>query len=413
MIRMPSWFSTRLLYPRLPLLLCRTLLLCAVVLAPACGPKLLASPAATLPPPGGSTRISSRATRSESRQRAADNADARPTDSRTAANGDELPIIGAPLANDEPEMRYTIIAPEGKPVGPVPKVRPRDDSELSEAQRQYTSWAYDVLASLRFRKGEQALADGVAKVNPGAGYEYLNSEDATRVLNEVWGNPDGAAVLGMITPEHQTPFDANSWGIVLRFDAIGHVADGARERSDFPALITPLKAQAERLNVARAAAGYPKAEILGWASLPHYDLARHVLQWSTILQIEGNQARTLNYEVRLLGRRGVLSLSIVANANQFPEIQQQIPTIVDMVRWRPDADYDAYNEDVDMRAVGELDSLITRLPPAEKSTRDSPWWLLLLLPVGAITFWLRKHIANGQAAQHGPAGRAPTAHRPG
>ena len=52
-----------------------------------------------------------------------------------------------------------------------------------------------------------------------------------------------------------------------------------------------------------------------------------MLQWSTVLQIEGNQSRTLNYEIRLLGRRGVLSLSIVANANQFPEIQQRIHVV--------------------------------------------------------------------------------------
>ena len=358
------------------------------------------------------TRTSSRTARDSSARDTARTA-ANPSDNRTSADDDELPIIGAPLPNDEPQMRYTVIAPEGKPIGPVPKVRPRDDSELSEAQRQYMRWAYDVLASLRFQRGEQELVDGVATIKLGPGYEYLNSEDATRVLNEVWGNPEGEPVLGLIMPEQQTPFDANSWGVVLRFHAIGHVADGGRARTDFPALITPLKAQAERLNAARAAAGYPKAAILGWASLPHYDLDTHVLQWSTVLQIHGNQARTLNYEVRLLGRRGVLAMSIVANANQFPDIQQRIPTFVRMVQWSPDANYDAYNEDVDVRAVGELDSLITTLPPAKESTRDSPWWLLLLLPVGAITFWLRKRIVNEPAAQPGPAGQAPTANGPG
>ncbi len=411
MIRMPSRSSTRLLCPRVSLLLCRTVLLCVVALAPISGPPLLASPAATLPAPSGSARHSNRVTPSESRQR--NSAAARPDGEGSPAANAEQPIIGAPLANDEPEMRYTVIAPEGKPIGPVPKVRPRDDSELTEAQRQYMRWAYDVLASLRFQKGEQQLADGVATINVGAGYEYLNSEDATRVLSEVWGNPEGKPVLGLIMPEHQTPFDANSWGVVLRFHAIGHVADGGRQRTDFPALITPLKAQAVRLNAARRAAGYADAEILGWASLPHYELARHVLQWSTILQIQGNQGRTLNYEVRLLGRRGVLSMSIVANANQFPEVQQRIPAIVSMVRWSPDAEYEAYNPDVDMRAVGELASLVTGLPPAEKSNRDSPLWLLLLLPVAAITFWLRKRIVDGQATQPGPAGRVPTAHGPG
>ena len=351
MSRMPSSLSTRVLI---------ALLLCLVVQAPGDGPIALAAPAAT------------------------------------------LPIIGETIDNDQPQMRFTVIAPEGKPIGPVPKVRPRDDSELTEAQRQYMRWAYDVLASLRFQKGLVELPDSNVRIELGPAYEFLNSEDATRVLNEVWGNPEGEAVLGLITPERQTPFAANSWGIVLRYEAIGHVADGARERTNFPALITLLKAQAERLNGARRAAGYPNAELLGWASLPNYDLARHVLQWGMVLQIAGNPARTLNYEIRMLGRRGVLSMSIVANANQFPEIQQRIPGIVNMVSWAAGAEYDAYNEDVDVRAVGELDSLITRTLPAEKSNKDSLWWLLLLLPAAAVAFWLRKRIVAGLAPRRTP-----------
>ena len=116
---------------------------------------------------------------------------------------------------------------------------------------------------------------------------------------------------------------------------------------------------------------------------------------STILQFEGHPSRTLNYEVRMLGRQGVLAMSIVANANQFPDIQQRVPSIVDMVAWAPGAAYDDYIEDVDVRANGELDSLITHAPPVAPTDRNAMWWLLLLLPAGALTFWVRRRIVGG------------------
>ena len=348
-------------------------------------PVAAASPASTLPLPSRS-RFDERGSRTRdatpiSSQTGASEAGASEAGSGDAAGND---AAGAPRG---PSVRFAVIAPEGKPVTPTPPSRPPDDAELTEEERQYQRWAYDVLASLRFHKGEIDLPTANAKLNLTAGYEYLDADDARRVLEEVWGNPPGEAPLGLIMPEGQTPFAADSWGIVLHYRPLGRVPDGDRERIDFAALIEPLKAQVQLLNEKRTAEGYATAALLGWSSLPRYDLQRHILQWGTMSQFSNESMRTMNHEVRLLGRAGVLSMSIVADANQYPQIVTRVPTIIDMFTWKPGNTYDDYDEDSDVRAAGGLDTLITGTLPVVEDEGTSWWWALLALPLLAIAAW--------------------------
>ncbi len=316
----------------------------------------------------------------------------------TADGGNNLTAgEGSTAAPAGPSMRYTVIAPEGRPVTPTPDGRPPDDADFTEAQRQYMRWAYGVLASLRFHKGEVELPRTGARLDLGAGYEFLETDDARLVLEEVWGNPPADAPLGLIVPEGQTPFAADSWGIVLHYRPIGRVPDGDRERIDFAALITPLQSQIEKLNAQRSADGYATAALLGWSALPRYDLQRHVLQWGTMSQFSNEASRTMNYEVRLLGRAGVLSMSIVADANHYPQIVARVPAIIGMFTWLPGNTYDDYDEDTDVRAAGGLDTLITGTLPAPAESGASWWWLLLLLPVLAVAAWLYLRRPGGRA----------------
>jgi uncharacterized membrane-anchored protein len=58
--------------------------------------------------------------------------------------------------------------------------------------------------------------------------------------------------------------------------------------------------------------------VVGWAQPPAYDVGAHSLIWARELNFEGQQIHSLNYDVRLLGRRGVLSLNMVAT---MPDIR--------------------------------------------------------------------------------------------
>lgn len=66
-------------------------------------------------------------------------------------------------------------------------------------------------------------------------------------------------------------------------------------------------------NPERAKAGYATVELVGWAEAPRYDSVAHKLYWAKDLKFTDDSAHTLNYNIRVLGRRGVLVLNAVAS----------------------------------------------------------------------------------------------------
>jgi uncharacterized membrane-anchored protein len=82
-----------------------------------------------------------------------------------------------------------------------------------------------------------------------------------------------------------------------------------------------MKAADDEDNEARKKAGYEPTTLFGWAEPPSYDAARHDLVWARDIQFGAQEDHTLNYDVRHLGRSGVLSLNIVSSMSQLPQIK--------------------------------------------------------------------------------------------
>ncbi|MEI9946725.1 MAG: DUF2167 domain-containing protein [Chitinophagaceae bacterium] len=62
--------------------------------------------------------------------------------------------------------------------------------------------------------------------------------------------------------------------------------------------------------------------MVGWAQPPFYDSKNKVLHWAKELQFGGEDLNTLNYDVRFLGRKGILSLNAVATIDQLPKVKK-------------------------------------------------------------------------------------------
>ena len=71
----------------------------------------------------------------------------------------------------------------------------------------------------------------------------------------------------------------------------------------------------------RVDAGYEPIELVGWATPPRYDSRTHKLYWAKELKFGDSDENTLNYNIRILGRRGVLVLNAVAGMSQLALVQ--------------------------------------------------------------------------------------------
>jgi uncharacterized membrane-anchored protein len=208
-----------------------------------------------------------------------------------------------------------------------------------------------VVDRLTPRTGLIDLPQANASLNLGDAYYYLDAADSRRVLVELWGNPPANAegVLGMVFPNGRSPLD-DTWGAVISYEADGYVSDAEAAGYDYSAVLTRLRQEQTDNNPAREREGYPTIELAGWARAPAYDPAGHKLIWAKDLVFSDSEIHTLNYDVRVLGRRGVLSLNIVAGMPDLPTVTEAAEQLMATVNFASGSRYTDFVEGVDRKA---------------------------------------------------------------
>lgn len=205
------------------------------------------------------------------------------------------------------------------------------------------------LASLNFLDGTQTIEEADAVLALDAQFRYLAAPDARRVLEEFWGNPPDDTVLGMVVPTDAPLDEPTSWAAVVTYSDDGHVSDEDASAIDYDAMLRDMQEGTAEENTLRQRGGYPTVELVGWASAPRYDAATKKLHWAKELAFEGDDGHTVNYDVRVLGRRGFLSLNAIGSIDQLPAIQagmQRLITQVDFVDGERYADFNASTDKV-------------------------------------------------------------------
>lgn len=186
-----------------------------------------------------------------------------------------------------------------------------------------------LLSSLHPQSGHIALPSADAELNLSPDYDFIPADEAKRILTEGWGNPPAMSegVLGMIFPHGKTYLDPDAWAAVITYEQTFYVSDKDASKADYDKLLTDMRSGEDEENAARQKEGYPAVHLVGWAQPPSYDRAHHNLIWARDIAFSGAKEDTLNYDVRHLGRRGVLSLNIVAGMPQLAEIRAAAPEV--------------------------------------------------------------------------------------
>jgi uncharacterized membrane-anchored protein len=212
--------------------------------------------------------------------------------------------------------------------------------------------------SLQYQTGVISLNDGLATLTVPPGFKFLDAEQAEYVLTELWGNPKTGTTLGMLVPAQYGVLDSNSWVFNVEFDEIGYVRDDDASDIDYGDLLKTMQEETLDGNTERAAAGYEAIELVGWASEPYYDNEQKVLHWAKELKFGDTEENTLNYNVRVLGRKGVLVLNAIAGMNSLPEVKNNIATVTNSVSFEKGHSYFDFNPDVDEVATWTIGGLV-------------------------------------------------------
>lgn len=183
------------------------------------------------------------------------------------------------------------------------------------------------------------LGDNLAQVEMGAAYAFAGADDTVELM-EMMGNPPSGTEVGLIIP-----IDENAdWFIVFEYDAIGYVKDDEKNDLDADAILDSIKEGTEEGNKIRAEQGFPPLNIIGWYEKPHYDEASNNLVWAVQARSDDDEADIVNYNVRLLGRTGYMSVVLVSDLATLDTIKPELNNIIQNFSYKQGKSYASFVE---------------------------------------------------------------------
>ena len=240
----------------------------------------------------------------------------------------------------------------------IPSSAPANEPALSDEEAKYMAWAKETWDSLDRQTGKIIIAAAHATLDVPENFYYLNPKDAEKILVEVWGNPPGQQTLGMLFPAGLTPFDSNAWAVTIEYEEDGYVSDEDAKDMDFSDLLKTMKTDVRESNKERIAEGYEAIELVGWASQPYYDASNHKLHWAKEIKFGDSEENTLNYNIRILGRKGVLVLNFIASIDQKAVIEDNLPSVLALAQFDSGAQYSDFQPGLDKVAAYGIGALI-------------------------------------------------------
>lgn len=158
--------------------------------------------------------------------------------------------------------------------------------------------------------------------------------DATIFIPPKYGFLDGSetrkfdTLLQNIPDDHVTNTivpDSFIWQAYLSFSEVGYVKDD--DHIDADALLQSIKEGTETANIERKKNGWPQLHVVGWKYPPHYDDQNKRLVWATEVQTEGS-GKVINYNERILGRKGVTSATLVAAPEDLDAAVKEFEAVI-------------------------------------------------------------------------------------
>jgi uncharacterized membrane-anchored protein len=225
------------------------------------------------------------------------------------------------------------------------------------AQKETAEIDYEAIeAGMKYQTGKIKLSN--ATLNIPKGFKFLDAKQAQYVMKDLWKNPEDLSLLGALVPENNGVIYSDSWLFTIHFDEMGFVKDEDANETDYDELLTSIKADFVAQNPERIKQGFGSSELIGWASKPFYDKEKKVLHWAKEIKFDNDSINTLNYDLRVLGRKGVYIVSAVAAMKQLPEVKANINSVISSIEFDSGNKYSDFDDTTDTVAEWTIGGLI-------------------------------------------------------
>jgi uncharacterized membrane-anchored protein len=177
----------------------------------------------------------------------------------------------------------------------------------------------------------------LAEVNLPKGYMLTDAEGTQKIL-QLLENPTSGNEMGLIMPDRPE----NQWIAIFEYDESGYVSDEEKDDIDAEEILESIQEGNEYANEARRERDWAEVQVTGWAKEPFYNRKTNNLEWSIRGASEGQEI--INYDTRLLGRGGVMSVTLLSNPENLATNMPEYTEIVEAFRYAEGNRYGDYRE---------------------------------------------------------------------
>lgn len=161
----------------------------------------------------------------------------------------------------------------------------------------------------------------MAEIQIPDGYRFTGASGAQTLL-EAYGNPRNPKILAALEPLAED----EDWTLIFQFDDIGYVKDEDKDALDAGELISTFRGGIEAGNQQRKAIGGEELRSINWAEEPFYDAETNNLTWA--LNLGFDSGNTINYDIRVLGRRGVMEVTLLGDPETYSEAVPKVKELL-------------------------------------------------------------------------------------
>jgi uncharacterized membrane-anchored protein len=227
---------------------------------------------------------------------------------------------------------------------------PRAGSAGANANEAELEGALEAGGPKPFREGPATIELGhELRLDLPGGYNFVGQPQAAELMKRM-GNLHNDGLLGLIASADEN----ESWFVTVRYDEEGYVRD--EETVDAGELLEAIKEGNEEANEERVKMGFKALHVEGWAEPPRYDRGQHHLVWALIAR--DDEGSSVNFNTRVLGRRGYVSLNLVTDPGELAKYRPQAAKLLAATHFKPGARYEDFDQKSDKVAEYGLAGLV-------------------------------------------------------
>jgi uncharacterized membrane-anchored protein len=192
------------------------------------------------------------------------------------------------------------------------------------------------------------LGHGI-KLDLPEGNAFLAQPEAGKLMEKM-GNLHNDDMLGLVVSTN----DADEYLVTLDYEDTGHIKDD--ESLDGKELLEAIREGEEAYNEERKKLGFNAIHAAGWDEEPHYDKQKHELIWG--LLVESSDGGSINYNTRILGRTGFVSLNLLTDKQHLAQYKPAGALLLSKTRFEAGKRYEDFNSSTDKVAEYGLTGLV-------------------------------------------------------